>query len=122
MKVTRILHASVNVHTDLEATTRWYAETLGMRPAVRPEIAGVPGSWFTAGDGQVHLVGAPPRGTAIDPTGPHYCLGVEDLDAAVAELDAAGIAYLRGAQGEVVQIWITDPVGNTVELQQDRPL
>jgi len=67
----------------------------------------------------VHLVGAPPRGTEIDPTGPHFCVGVEDLDAAIAELDAANVAYLRGAQGPVVQIWVRDPAGNTVELQQD---
>ena len=119
MKVTRILHASVNVHGDLDDTTRWYAETLGMQAAARPEIPGIPGAWFAAGGGQVHLVGAPPRGTEIDPTGPHFCVGVEDLDAAIAELDAANVAYLRGAQGPVVQIWVRDPAGNTVELQQD---
>jgi catechol 2,3-dioxygenase-like lactoylglutathione lyase family enzyme len=122
MKVTRILHTSVSVVADLDETVRWYAETLGMQPATRPEIPGIPGSWFTAGDGQIHLVGAPPRGTAIDPTGPHYCVAVEDIDAAIAELDGAGTPYLRGAQGDVVQIWINDPAGNTIELQQDRPL
>ena len=29
-------------------------------------------------------------------------------------------ALLPAAGGPVVQIWITDPAGNTVELQQDR--
>jgi catechol 2,3-dioxygenase-like lactoylglutathione lyase family enzyme len=65
-------------------------------------------------------VGAPPRGTPIDSTGNHYCVAVDDLDAAIAELDAQGIEYKRGVQGESnVQIWINDPAGNTIELQQD---
>ena len=86
----------------------------------RPEIPGVPGTWKGVGDLELHLVGAPPRGTPIDSTGNHYCLVVDDLDAAVAELDAQGIAYKRGVQGESnVQIWINDPAGNTIELQQD---
>ena len=42
------------------------------------------------------------------------------LDAAIAELDAKGIEYKRAVQGESnVQIWINDPAGNTIELQQD---
>ena len=79
------------------------------------------GQWHTVGDQQLHLVGAPPSGPGIDPTGHHYCVAVDDLDAAIAELEARGIDYKRAVQGEsTVQIWITDPAGNTVELQQER--
>jgi catechol 2,3-dioxygenase-like lactoylglutathione lyase family enzyme len=86
----------------------------------RPDIPGVPGAWKGVGDQELHLVGAPPRGTPIDSTGNHYCLAVDDLDAAIAELEANGIEYQRGVQGEsAVQIWINDPAGNTIELQQD---
>lgn len=125
MKVTRILHASVNAAGDLAGARRFYADVLGLEPAERPDIEGIPGSWFTVGEAQVHVVGAPPSGDAIDPIGNHYCLAVDDIDAAVAELDAAGIPYVRagqGPRGEIVQIWIVDPAGNTVELQQDRSL
>jgi hypothetical protein len=59
------------------------------------------------------------RGNGIDPTGPHFCVLVDDLDAAIRELDSRGIEHLRAARGDVVQIWITDPAGNTIELQQD---
>lgn len=119
--MTRILHASVNVSGSLTENDGFYADLLGMERAERPEIPGVEGRWFTAGDGQVHLVDAPMAGTGIDPTGPHYCLGVEDLDAAVAELDERAIPYVRAVQAPgVVQIWIVDPSGNTIELQQDR--
>ena len=78
------------------------------------------GHWFAAGDVQLHLVDAD-AGTdpGIQPTGPHVCFAVDDLDAAIAELERDGIPYVRGAQGTVVQIWFADPAGNTVEIQQD---
>ena len=122
MKVTRILHASVNVEGRLDPAATFYTSVLGLDPATRPTIPGVAGRWFSVGDAQVHLVDAPCRGAPrIDPTGPHVCFGVEDLAAAIEELDGAGIPYERGAQGDVVQIWITDPSGFTIELQDDRP-
>jgi hypothetical protein len=47
-------------------------------------------------------------------------VAVEDLDGAIAELEARGIEYERALQGAgTVQIWIRDPAGNTIELQQD---
>ena len=122
MKVTAILHASVNATGELEATRRFYAEVLGLGAAERPGIPGIPGHWFTIGDAQVHVVGAPPHGAGPDPTANHFCVAVDDLDAAIAELEAGGIPYVRGAQGPVVQIWVADPAGNTVELQQARPV
>jgi hypothetical protein len=45
---------------------------------------------------------------------------VADIDAARSELESAGIDYMQGAQGDVVQIWISDPNGQVVELQQAR--
>jgi catechol 2,3-dioxygenase-like lactoylglutathione lyase family enzyme len=98
----------------------FYRDVLGLGDEDRPEIPGVPGHWHRVGDQQLHLVGAPPSGNAIDPTGHHYCVAVDDLDTAIAELDARGIAYRRAVQGaNTVQIWINDPAGNTIELQQD---
>ena len=122
MRVTRFHHVSVNCHdADLADMTGFYGGLFGLPDVPRPEIPGVPGHWHTVGEQELHLVGAPPSGPGIDPTGHHYCVAVEDLDAAIAELDDRGIAYMRGLQGESnVQIWITDPAGNTIELQQER--
>jgi catechol 2,3-dioxygenase-like lactoylglutathione lyase family enzyme len=129
MKVTRVFHASVNVEGRLDESVRFYREVLGLADERRPEIPGVAGHWFSLGDAQLHLVDADAGPGPIRPTGHHVCVAVDDLDAAVAQLEAAGIDYVRGAQpggrlgdedDEVVQIWITDPAGNTVELQQSR--
>ena len=121
MKVTRVHHVSVNTAgVPVDEMVRFYRDVLGLADAPRPEIPGIDGHWHALGDAQLHLVGAPPRGTAIDATGNHYCVAVEDLDAAIAELEARGIKYQRAVQGEsTVQIWIVDPAGNTIELQQD---
>ena len=120
MKAKRVLHGSVNVVGRLEETQRFYGEVLGLTTIPRPEIPGVGGQWFGVGDVEVHLVDAPAGDAGIRPADHHLCFAIDDLDAAIAELEEAGTPYLRSAQGEVVQIFITDPAGNVVELQQAR--
>ena len=124
MRITRVLHASVNVAGGVGDATSFYRDVLGLQTIWRPEIPGVPGTWLDIGDEvQLHLVGSEPRPEGIDPGAQHVCFGVDDLDAAVAELDTAGIDHLEGSQdhhGTVVrQVWITDPAGNVIEFQQD---
>lgn len=121
MNVTRFHHVSVNTHgTSVEELVEFYRDLFGLEDRPRPEIPGVPGHWLAVGNQELHLVGAPPVGSGIDPTGNHYCVAVDDLDAAIAELENRGVAYQRAVQGEdTVQIWITDPAGNTIELQQE---
>jgi catechol 2,3-dioxygenase-like lactoylglutathione lyase family enzyme len=123
VRITRVLHTSVNVAGGLDDGTSFYRDVLGLDTTWRPEVPGVPGAWFEVDGIQLHLVGSEPRPEGIDPGAQHVCFGVDDLDAAVAELDAAGVAHIEGSQdhhGTVVrQVWITDPAGNVVELQQD---
>jgi hypothetical protein len=58
------------------------------------------------------------------PAPPCRIAGVDDLDSAVAELERAGIPYVRGQQDQrgviVAQIFVVDPAGNVVELQEDK--
>jgi catechol 2,3-dioxygenase-like lactoylglutathione lyase family enzyme len=121
VKVTRFHHVSVNTNgTPLAPLVAFYHDVLGLGDEDRPEIPGVGGHWHRVGAQQLHLVDAPAADGGIDPTGHHYCVLVEDLPAAVAELEARAIPYVRAVQGAgTVQIWIADPAGNTVELQQD---
>ncbi|MGH9016272.1 MAG: VOC family protein [Acidimicrobiales bacterium] len=122
MKVTRFHHVSVNANgTPVETMVDFYRDVLGLGDRIRPEIPGVPGHWHVVGDQELHLVGAPPTRDGIDTTGHHYCVAVSDLDEAIGELEARGIDYVRALQDErTVQIWINDPAGNTIELQQER--
>lgn len=122
MRVTRFHHVSINTNgTPLEAMIAFYREVLGLSDQDRPDIPGVPGHWHAVADQELHLVAAPPQGAPIDSTGHHYCLAVEDLQEAVAELEGRGIDYQRAVQGTgTVQIWFNDPAGNTIELQQAR--
>lgn len=121
MKVTRFHHVSVNTNgVAVDTMVEFYRSVLGLTDQPRPEMPGIPGHWHAVGPQELHIVGAPARGEGIDPTGHHYCVAVEDLPAAVAELEARGIEYVRAVQGEsTVQVWITDPAGNTIELQQE---
>lgn len=121
MKVTRFHHVSVNTNgSPLDEMVGFYRDVFGLGDQPRPEIPGIPGHWHTVGDQELHLVGAPGSGETIDTTGNHYCVAVDDLDGAIAELEARGIEYARAVQGErTVQIWIADPAGNTIELQQE---
>jgi glyoxylase I family protein len=122
MRVTRFHHVAVNSNgADLEELIDFYRALLGLPDEARPDIPGIDGHWHRVGGAQLHLIAAPAGGSGIDPTGHHFCFAVEDLDEAVAELEERGIDYLRAVQGEdTVQIWIIDPAGNTIELQQDR--
>ena len=125
MKVTRLQHVSVATGgSDLGELVAFYRDVLGLPDVERPDIPGLDGHWFGVADQQLHLVDAQPLPGGIDPTGPHWCVEVDDLDAAVAELDARGVEHLEATQRrpgtgeEVRQVWIADPAGNTVELQQ----
>jgi catechol 2,3-dioxygenase-like lactoylglutathione lyase family enzyme len=118
VQVTRILHHSVNVEDGLADCVAFYRR-LGLPDVPRPRLPGIDGHWFGVAQAQVHLVDAPAGDGVIRPTGPHVCFGVDDLDAAIAELERDAVPYVRASQGAVVQIWVTDPAGNTIELQQD---
>lgn len=122
MKVTRFHHVSVNCNeAPLSEMVSFYADLFRLDSKERPNIPGIPGHWFGVSNQELHVVGAPPRGSEIDSTGNHFCVAVEELDEAIAELEARHIPYERAVQGTgTVQIWISDPAGNTIELQQDR--
>jgi catechol 2,3-dioxygenase-like lactoylglutathione lyase family enzyme len=122
MRVTRFHHVSVNANgSSVEDMAEFYGDVLGLGDKDRPDIPGVPGHWHIVGDQELHLVGAPGSGEVIDTTGNHFCVTVDDLDEAIAELEGRGIDYVRAVQGvDTVQIWIADPAGNTIELQQER--
>jgi catechol 2,3-dioxygenase-like lactoylglutathione lyase family enzyme len=115
MKPIQLHHTSIRV-ADAARSRRFYEEVLQLQPVERPDL-GFPGAWYGIGATQLHLIEREPMGTKIDPTGPHFAVAVEDLDAARRALSSAGVEMLDPG-GD--QLWILDPDGYTVELTRQR--
>ncbi|MFI2488975.1 VOC family protein [Promicromonospora kroppenstedtii] len=114
---------------DAETALRFYRDTLGL-PARANDMGGLEieltegSTVFVYPKGEAH---APASYTVLN-------LVVPDIDAAVAELEAAGVSLLRypgfeqdehgvarssdPAQGPTIG-WIADPAGNVIGLIQD---
>jgi len=115
MKLGSIHHVSLDVR-ELEMTGEFYRDTLGLPEIPRPEL-GFPGLWFQAGAQQIHLQCLADREA---PPSQHFAFHVEDLDAALAELDARGVQVspARDIPGGGRQAFLRDPSGNLIELNQ----
>jgi len=120
-------HQGIRIRPDaLDASKNFYSGVLGLNADPgRPNIPAIPGFWMDLqNDTQIHLVGVEgpsvlARDADHDPTAPHVALGVPDLEAAKAELDAAGIDYWILSVGlGLDQLFTWDPSGNMVELHQ----
>lgn len=114
MRPSAIHHVSINV-SDAEACTAFYTAVLGGELRTdRPDF-GFGGAWIDFGPTQVHLIEAevPPN------HGQHFALAVDDLDATVAELRAAGVHVGDPKPvGSARQAFLTDPSGNAIELHE----
>jgi undecaprenyl diphosphate synthase len=114
--VTRLHH--VNVVVPPGATERvvpFYADVLGLTRVAKPRTGVAPaGAWFDLPDGtQVHVS---ERDGESHPD-PHFGLVVEDLDAALTRLRAAGAQWAEQADLFGGRRGFTrDPAGNRVEL------
>jgi lactoylglutathione lyase len=117
---------------DLEASIRWYADAFGAREAYRA----------TRDDGSPQLVylemeAAPGQMIELFPDGKnpieppadavgyaHWCVLVDDLDAALAHLAALGVtppAPPRTGRAGQKLAFVADPDGNRVELMEIPP-
>ena len=125
MVVERLHHVSLSV-TDLARSKHFYGTILGLRELPRPAFD-FPGAWYDLGNAQLHLiVHALPRSlrgtTQIDSRDGHFALRIADWDAAIARLEAAGVAFILRPDNPTpfAQIHLTDPDGNGIELNVDR--
>ena len=110
----------INIGTPrLEETTAFFRDVLGLTVGWRPDFP-FPGAWLYAGDtAVVHLVGLseerrPSNEAALD----HFAFRVDDFDAVVRRLDAAGLSY-RAVEipgTSIRQIFLRDPNGVAIEL------
>jgi catechol 2,3-dioxygenase-like lactoylglutathione lyase family enzyme len=110
------VHHVALVVTDLDAALDFYVGKLGAQQLERPDF-GFPGAWLQLGAQQVHL------GVSDDPVPnffQHFALQVADVDACVADLQAAGVKVdpIPHMPGAGHQAFLHDPSGNMIELNQ----
>jgi catechol 2,3-dioxygenase-like lactoylglutathione lyase family enzyme len=113
MKPAGVHHVAICV-ADADAGLTFYRDVLGLTQLPRPDFGR--GHWLDAGGQQVHLM----ESGAQPPAANHFALRVDDLDAAVADLQACGVEVHRLplVAGAGHQAFLHDPFGNMIELNQ----
>ncbi len=125
MKITRINHMAFNVAGHVPESREFYTKLLGIPevpivfPGQPPTFGSDRAFWIQNERTQMHLIGIPKKGEPREPFNTHVSWFVEDLDVALSDIQAAGLEYRQLGEGLARIIWISDPAGNTVELQQD---
>jgi catechol 2,3-dioxygenase-like lactoylglutathione lyase family enzyme len=115
----RINHVSINAR-DLSRSVDFYSDLLGAETIPTPNF-GLPVQWLALGRTQLHLFERD-----IQPTSHHHLgITVDDLEAPyrVAErrqcLERETFGnHLVLLPGDLVQLYVRDPAGNLVELDQ----
>jgi catechol 2,3-dioxygenase-like lactoylglutathione lyase family enzyme len=115
----QINHVSINA-LRLEESVDFYIELLGAEPIPTPNF-GLPVQWLAVGATQLHLFERD-----LTPTSHHHvAFTVDDLQEpySVAErreaFDRRAFGnHLVELPGDVVQLYVRDPAGNLVELDQ----
>ena len=119
-EITTLLHAGLLV-ADLPRARHFYGSVLGLTPYPdRPDLP-YPGAWYDLGNGQqLHLMNLPdPDVASVRPEhggrDRHIALGVKDMAALKARLDAAGVRYTASKSGRAA-LFCRDPDSNTLEF------
>ena len=116
----RVNHVSINAR-DLAESVDFYVDLLGAELIPTPNF-GLPVQWLALGRTQLHLFEKD-----LEPTSHHHLgITVDDLEPVyrVAErrgafdYDAFG-NHLVELPGDLVQLYLRDPAGNLVEIDQD---
>jgi glyoxylase I family protein len=112
--MTAIHHVAIVVD-DIDRSVGFYTRALGFRlSAGRPGNLG-PGAWLDVGDQQLHLI----EGTPGPSRGQHFAVLVDDLDAEIRRLRAAGFDVSDPVPvGAARQSFLADPSGNAIELHE----
>lgn len=113
-RVTGLDHVNITTPQELEAdVVDWYQSVLQLESIEKPQGTSAGGSWFGTGDVEIHIS----RDPHSPPQRAHFCLRVDDLDAAIESLRSAGY-HIEQATPIVGRrrFFTRDPAGNRVEL------
>ena len=120
MAVTGMNHFTI-LTDDVERTTSFYAELLGLRAGSRPNFK-VPGAWLYAGKEPIlHVIGGRSRSELKAGVIDHMAFSGRDLAATLSLLKARSIEHecRRQVGSGVWQVFFHDPNGAKVELDFD---
>lgn len=115
----RINHVSVNA-PDLQESVDFYVELLGAEPIPTPNF-GLPVQWLALGHTQLHLF----KRDVQPPSHHHFGITVDDLEPVYRTAERRGVFdrdsfanHLVELPGDVVQLYLRDPAGNLIEIDQ----
>jgi catechol 2,3-dioxygenase-like lactoylglutathione lyase family enzyme len=113
MKPAGVHHVAICV-AEAQKGLAFYRDVLGMTQLPRPDLG--PGYWLDAGGQQVHLM----ESDTQSPGANHFAIRVDDIDAAVSDLQEQGVEVNRipFISGAGHQAFLHDPFGNLIELNQ----
>ena len=123
MRVKQINHVSFAIR-DLARSREFYEGVLGLHTVERPNI-GIPGAWYAAGEGQIHLIQIPPGAAVgaaperLTPLANHCAFEIDDYEKFVAHLKQRGLPIVE-TNRELGQLFVQDPDGNVIELIRPR--
>jgi catechol 2,3-dioxygenase-like lactoylglutathione lyase family enzyme len=115
----QINHVSISAR-NLQESVEFYVELLGAEPIATPNF-GVPTQWLALGRTQLHLFER-----ALTPTSHHHVgITVDDVEPIYRAAERRGALdyeafgnQLVELPGDVVQLYLRDPAGNLVEVDQ----
>lgn len=120
--VTGYNHVALAVK-DIEASARFYREIVGLEPIEVPDNLKTIRSWFKIAPGQeLHLLAGRVDPVANnDRNGAHYSFSILDANPIENYLKAKGLPYHRQQRFDgASQIYITDPDGYVIELNEPK--
>lgn len=116
MIIKELNHVAIYI-TDVERSRAFYREVLCLESMPRPNF-NFPGAWFRLGSQELHLIaefgGCPFQNHERN----HFALRVDDIDSWESHLRKVNASYAprkRRPDG-AIQIFLSDPDGNIIEL------
>ena len=108
---------------DIEVSARFYHELIGLEPITVPENLKAIRAWFKIAPGQeLHLLaGRVDSVSNNDRNGAHFALSIADANPVEAYLKTKNYPYHRQQRFDGAwQIYITDPDGYVIELNEPK--
>lgn len=128
MKFLRLDHVSLSVR-DAERSLRFYRDLLGFPLVQTADLTGGGKLYYLeAGAGRIELLHRPATVADYTPAPAsqadiaHFCVQVEDLDACLAHLEAAGVRFQgekrTSSSGRGTIQYVLDPDGLPIEMME----